>query len=334
MLTRKTNPTPPSGAARRLLTARVGRAVALAVLALAAIAPPAAPQRASTPIVGRWDITVRAPEGAYPSWLDVQLSGRTTLVGYFVGKTGSVRPISQVSWSADRVSFSLPIQFEKGTRDLSFEGRLEGDRLSGMTVTSEGQTYPWTAVRAPALRRTGEPRWGSWAELFNGRDLSGWKPRWPDRPNGWEVKDGLLRNAKPGNDLLTTTSYNDFQLEGEFRYPKGSNSGIYLRGRYEVQIEDNYGQEPESHKIGGVYGFLTPRVIAARPPEQWQTAAITLVGRRVSITLNSEPLLDRQEIPGITGGALDSSEGDPGPLLLQGDHGVIEYRSVRVRPAQ
>src|SRR5947209_2395258 len=117
------------------------------------------------------------------------------------------------------------------------------------------------------------------------------------------------------------------------RYPKGSNSGIYLRGRYEVQIEDDYGDEPDSHKIGGIYGFLTPSVNPAKPAGEWQAVDITLVGRTVTVVLNGERILDRQTIPGITGGALDSDEGAPGPLLLQGDHGPIAFRNLIVTPA-
>src|SRR5439155_25775408 len=109
-------------------------------------------------------------------------------------------------------------------------------------------------------------------------------------------------------------------------------SGIYLRGRYELQIEDNYGGEPDAHKIGGIYGFLTPRINAARRPGEWQTVDVTLVGRVVTITLNGELIIDRQTIPGITGGALDSDEGAPGPILIQGDHGPIDFRKVTLTP--
>ena len=98
-------------------------------------------------------------------------------------------------------------------------------------------------------------------------------------------------------------------MRAEFRYPRGSNSGIYLRGRYEVQIEDNHGEEPDSHKIGGVYGFLTPCANAGKKAGEWQTLEVTLVGRAVTVILNGERIIDRQPIPGITGGALDSDEG-------------------------
>jgi hypothetical protein len=183
------------------------------------------------------------------------------------------------------------------------------------------------------LKRTGTPTWGDPIELFDGKSMTGWKSR-SKSGHGWTVRDGLLVNANPGTDILTTDKFEGFQLHAEFRYPKGSNSGIYLRGRYEVQIEDNFGDEPDSHKIGGIYGFLTPSVNAAKRPGEWQTMDITLVGRVVTVVFNGERIIDRQTIPGITGGALDSNEGEPGPILLQGDHGPIEFRKITLKPAR
>ena len=169
-------------------------------------------------------------------------------------------------------------------------------------------------------------------ELFDGKDLAGWKPRSADVKSRWEARDGVLVNTAASTDLVSERKFTDFQLHAEFRYPAGSNSGIYLRGRYEVQIEDDYGEEPDSHRIGGVYGFLTPSVNAAKKAGEWQTLDITLVGRTVKVVLNGERIIDRQVIPGVTGGALDSDEGAPGPILLQGDHGPIEFRRVTLTP--
>ncbi|HEU4752655.1 MAG TPA: DUF1080 domain-containing protein, partial [Armatimonadota bacterium] len=225
-------------------------------------------------------------------------------------------------------------QWERPDRDFRFQGRLSGDQLTGTMVTNEGQRLSWTGVRAPKLRRSSEPQWGREIRLFNGRNLNGWHPRNPQAPNGWVVEDGILRNAKPGNDLVTDRKFNDFKLHMEFRYPRGSNSGIYLRGRYEAQIEDDYGQDPESHGIGGIYGFLQPRVNAAKRAGEWQTYDITLLGRMITVALNGETVIDQQEIPGITGGALDSNEGEPGPLFIQGDHGPVEVRAISVIPAK
>jgi hypothetical protein len=283
--------------------------------------------------VGRWDINVHGADGDYPSWLEVRLSGNHTLVGAFVGKVGSVRPVSQVVFQDGRISFELPPQWESGKSNLRASAAVTDDSLIGTLKDFEGQELKWTARRAPSLKRPSPPVWGEPIELFDGKSLAGWKSRSKSN-QGWLVRNGLLVNANPGADIVTTAKFDDFQLHAEFRYPKGSNSGIYLRGRYEVQIEDNFGEEPDSHGIGGVYGFLTPSLNAAKRPGEWQSMDITLVGRVVSVIFNGERIIDRQTIPGITGGALDSNEGEPGPILLQGDHGPIDFRKVTLTPAR
>lgn len=318
----------------RTLLARCGLAMAIAV-ACSFLAQSARSQDKSdsSPILGRWDLVCRDPGGTFPSWLDIQRSGHKTLVGYFVGRGGSVRPISQIHFKDGRVKFQLPVQWEEGPEDFRFEGTLADGKLSGAFLDDKNNKLTWTGVRAPELKREKAPAWGQEIALFNGQDLSGWKGRWSDRKQGWVVEDGMLKNAKPGNDLITERKFNDFKLHAEFRYPKGSNSGIYLRGRYEAQIEDNYGRRPDSHLIGGIYGFLTPRIMAAKPGGEWQTFALTLVGRHVSATLNGEPVIVQQEIPGITGGAMDSNEGESGPVMLQGDHGKIDFRKLTITPS-
>jgi hypothetical protein len=281
---------------------------------------------------GRWDITVRTPAGDRPSWLEIQRSGRDILVGRFVGVAGSARPISQIVVSGDSMRFSIPRQWEEGTGDLVVEGRLDGDRLAGRMTFPDGTQSDWTAVRAPSLRRQARPRWGAPIQLLNGKDLTGWRA--VDGENQWVVSDGVLRSPKSGANLVTEQAFGDFRLHIEFRYPKGSNSGVYLRGRHEVQIEDNFGAEPTSHFFGGVYGFITPSEMVAKPAGEWQMYDITLIGRMVTVVANGRTVIFEREIPGITGGALDSNEGAPGPLMLQGDHGPIEYRNIVVTPAR
>jgi hypothetical protein len=317
---------------RRSCLAAVGTTLFLPGLTalLAAEERPGRPK--PPPVIGRWDLTVHGAQGDYPSWLEVQQSGRSTLVGSFVGRVGSARPVSRVEFRDGQVRFAVPPQWEQRPDDQRFEGRLEGSVLRGETKDDRGRPITWVARRAPSLKRARPPRWDSPVELFNGKDLAGWGPRSSATKNGWRVRDGVLVNAAPGNDLLTERKFTDFQLHAELRYPGGSNSGIYLRGRYEVQIEDNYGQEPDALTIGAVYGFLTPSVNAARKAGEWQTLDVTLVGRVVTVVLNGERVIDRQTIPGITGGALDSDEGAPGPLVLQGDHGPIEFRRVTLIP--
>jgi hypothetical protein len=284
----------------------------------------------ANPLLGRWDLTVTDSGNTYPSWLEVRLSGYRTLVGSYVGQFGSVRPIGKIDFDTNsgHFHFVVPPQWERRTNDIVIEGKLEGDTLSGQVPNDAGKNVSWQGRRAPLLVRELAPKWDQPIELFNGHDLTGWKPRHANSKNGWRVQDGLLSNASPGNDLMTERQFTDFKLRADFRYPAGANSGIYLRGRYEVQIEDDFGLEPESHFIGGVYGFLTPRVNTAKQPGEWQTLEITLVGRIVTIVLNGEPVIERQAIPGITGGALDSNEQNPGPLLIQGDHGPIDFRKL------
>jgi hypothetical protein len=86
--------------------------------------------------------------------------------------------------------------------------------------------------------------------------------------------------------------------------------------------------------FSGVYGFLTPNTMAAKKPGEWQSFDITLVGRLVTVVANGKPVIIEQNIPGITGGALDSREAEPGPIMLQGDHGPIEYRNIILTPAR
>lgn len=284
-------------------------------------------------LVGRWDITVHGREATYPSWFEFRKSGNSSLVGSIVGQFGSARPIAKVEFDGSHFQFTVPPQWEERTDDITFNGQLVDGALQGTTTDEQGNKLQFQGVRAPSLKREQPPQWGKPIELFNGQDLSGWQAMMPDVPNGWVVRDGLLINEKPGNNLRTVRNFDDFRLVAEFRYPEGSNSGIYLRGRYEAQIEDNFGNEPECHKIGGIYGFLTPSVNAAKQAGEWQRYEIELVGRTITVHLNGERVIDRQVIPGITGGAIDSHEGEPGPIYLQGDHGPVEFRRLTLTPA-
>jgi len=311
----------------------IGTAIVLTIVSSVAAQDDPFTNHKEPPVVGRWDITVHSPEGDYPSWLEVRLSGYRTLVGSYVGRTGSARPIAHVIVDDDAIKFTIPPQWERRTDDLHFTARLDRDILRGETTDENGRRLTWEGRPAPTLNRSHAPRWEEPINLFNGHDLAGWRPRNPTSNNGWVVRNGILTNAAPGNDLLTDRKFDDFKLLAEFRYPKGSNSGVYLRGRYEMQIEDNYGDEPESHKIGGIYGFLTPSLNASRPAGEWQTLEATFVGRTLSVVLNGERIIDRQVIPGPTGGALDSREAEPGPLMLQGDHGSVEFRKLLLTPA-
>jgi hypothetical protein len=282
-------------------------------------------------VVGRWGLNVQTPGVDQPAWLEITRSGMGTLVGQFVGWHGSTRPISRVDVDGNTLSFAIPPQFERGTGDLKLEGKLENDKLSGTILTPDGTTVTFSGSRAPALRRTTPPTWGEPITLFNGANLDGWEVIQGE--SKWVVEDGILRNLERGGNLRTNQTFGDFKLHLEFRYAPQGNSGVYLRGRYEVQVLEQGAEEPDSHLQGGVYGFLAPSELVNLGAGEWQSYDITLIGRYVTIVLNGKTVITNQAIPGITGGALDSDEGAPGPLMLQGDHTACDYRNIVITPA-
>jgi len=296
---------------------------------------PQSKQVSADPFLGRWDLTVKREGEEYPSWLELSKVD-SALKGRFVGRTGSARPIASILIKENELEFSLPKQYEKRSDDLVFKGKITTGKMGGTTVGEDGKVWSWTGVQAPSLDRTVEPDWGEPIKLFNGKDLSGWRVRSSSKSKGWKVIKGVLVNTPPSSDLISEQKFDDFKLHVEFNLPKKSNSGVYLRGRYEAQIEndEDSSDEPESHRMGEIYGFLKRTSDASKKPGQWQSYDITLVGRKVTVALNEQVIIDNQEIPGITGGALDSDEGAPGPIFLQGDHGKVQFRKIVVVPAK
>lgn len=277
-------------------------------------------------LLGRWDLTVGTGDESFPSWVELTPSG-----GRFVGKVGSARPLGKVEYSNDGVKFSLPPQYESRKDDLVFRGTVSAGKLSGTTVLDDGTTTSWAGKPAPELPSY-TPSWRESTELV-GSDLSNWRLRSPDWVGNWKIEDGMLVNTAAGSDLVSLAKFGDFRLIAEYKYPKGSNSGIYLRGRYEFQILDDY--ESGANGVGSsaaIYGFIAPSKNAILPPDEWNTAEITLIGRHVTVVLNGTTVIENQEIPGITGGALESDEGNPGPLFVQGDHGPVTFRRLTVSP--
>lgn len=184
-------------------------------------------------------------------------------------------------------------------------------------------------------------KYGPPIRLFDGEDLAGWRLAEPKAVNGWSVQDGVLINRpvqakgephKYYGNLRTDRVFKDFNLSLEVNVPKHGNSGVYLRGIYEVQVADTYGEPVDSHNMGAIYSRITPSVAAERPAGQWQTLNITLVQRHVTVVLNGTKIIDNQPLLGCTGGALWSDESRPGPIYLQGDHLAVDYRNIVLRP--
>jgi hypothetical protein len=298
------------------------------------------PSKSSSPssesekaFLGRWDLTLKAPDREYPSWLEVRLEGGQWKAD-MVGRWGNARPLPKVELSNGKLTFVSPKEEEASPADMVFEGTLVGKTLSGKVNGPDGKVWQWTGRRAPALKPSGEPKWGMPIPLFNGKDLSGWKMKGPGT-TVWKVENGNLITPGNGPELINDSKFEDFKLHVEFKADANSNSGVYLRGRYEVQVETDSAEEPPSHHTGGVYGFLAPVPELPRKPGEWQSFDITLIGRWITVVQNGQTIIDHKEIPGITGGALESHEELPGPIYLQGsEKGHVAYRSIIITPTE
>ena len=288
---------------------------------------------AAKPFLGRWDLTLKAPDREYPSWLELR-EENGQLKAEFVGRWGNARLLPSAELSNGHLKFVSPKEEEDSKADLVFEGTLSGKILSGTLAGPDGKNWQWTGQRAPSLKRTNAPSWSSPIPLFNGKDLTGWHEEKGSASPAWKVENGLLITPGNGPELINNSKFEDFKLHVEFNCGPESNSGVYLRGRYEVQLETDSITDPPERRLGSVYGFLAPSPEPARTPDKWQTYDITLIGRTVKVVLNGTTIINNKEIPGITGGALDSHEGLPGPIYLQGsEKGHVMFRSVVITPA-
>jgi len=304
----------------------------LAIIALGWVVIASASPADEDAFLGRWDITATGSPSGLPRncWLELRREDGV-FRGRFNPGGGAVFHLPQVSIEHGLLKFQYP-QWKTGDPQV-WLGMLKGARLVG-TANVDGETLSWSGVRGPVWPATPPRRKpGTPVDLFNGKDVSGWLCQDPRRPMGWFVKDGILMNEGRGaNNIYTQQKFNDFKLEVEFNVDPQSNSGVYLRGRYEIQILDGYGRPLDIHSQGALYGFIVPAVNADKPAGQWQTFEITLIANRVTVILNGTKIIDNGEIPGITGGALDANEKGPGPILLQGDHGRVQFRKVRLTP--
>ncbi len=288
----------------------------------------------SKPYLGRWDVVLKDSAKTYPTWLEItEVEGKVQV--RMVGRWGHARVLPKAEVSNAGITFTSPKEEEGGKdSDMVFEGKVSGGNLAGTSTGPDGAKWTWTGKRAPSLQRKSPPHWGKPVELFNGKDMNAWRPSDSAAANVWKIENGTLVSPGHGPELLTITKFEDFKLHVEFNCAPKSNSGVYLRGRYEVQIEDDPEPEALSQRTGGVYGFLAPSPEAPRTPGVWQTYDITFVGRMVTVVLNGKTIIDNQEIPGITGGALDSQEELPAPIYLQGsEDGHVAYRNIVLTPA-
>lgn len=282
--------------------------------------------------LGKWDITATGSPSGLPRncWLELKRDGGA-LKGRFNSGGGAVFDLPQVAIENGELTFEYP-QGKSQTQQV-WKGTAKNGRLEGKAVVS-GQTLAWSGVRGPVWPATPPKRTpGKPIDLFNGKDVSGWLCQDPHHPMGWFVKGGILMNeGKQACNIYTKQKFNDFKLDVEFNVDPQSNSGVYLRGRDEIQILDGYNRPMDVHSQGALYGFIVPSVKADKPAGEWQTFQITLIANHVTVIENGTKIIDNAEVPGLTGGALDANEKGPGPIMLQGDHGKVQFRKVRLTP--
>jgi hypothetical protein len=290
---------------------------------------------------GRWDITVDEQNRRRAWWLEVTGAGTSNLAGSFIGAPGGgLDQLTDLRIVNDELTFSFTRAYRYGGADSkprkgTYRSRVVNGKLHGtLELEGESQAIRFTGVRAPKFERVdvSKLRPGKPIELFNGKNLSGWRPLHPDRKVEWQVVDGVTKNVPGAVDLVTEQKFWNFKLHAEYRVGPKSNSGIGLRARYEVQILEDHGRPVSLHGNGALYSRILPSVNASKPANEWQTFDITLVGNHVTVVLNGTTIINDKEIDGLTAVAVDPNEGEPGPIIIQGDHGAVEFRKLTLTP--
>ena len=290
------------------------------------------------PYLGRWDITVTPAQGSpYPQWMELTEKGGK-IEGRYQPRGGAWQPIAGATVENGHLIVNLTAAGGRGPA-MSWDFTGGGNALNGVQKRGDTEGPKVAAVRAPELNRPMPKAWTTPEPLFNGKDLTGWEPIGNVQNNKWVARDGELVNDNPevpgqrspgAANIKTTRKFQDFKLHIEVDCPEGGNSGIYLRGRYEVQVGTEGGTQP-THEMGAIYSHYAPPAGAQLGLGKWTSFDITFVGRHVTVLRDGVMYHNNVEIPGPTGGALDSNEAEPGPFFLQGDHhGVIRYRNITI----
>jgi Domain of Unknown Function (DUF1080) len=278
---------------------------------------------------GRWDITVHNSPRGRAWWLQVEGAGTPNIKGKFVGfPGGDLNDIQSIRLEDGELHFT----YDGHSVNQEYRARLAGGKLEG-TFESGDAKLQWTGARAPEITEADDGSWhaGKPVNLFNQHDISNWHGMTGDASSGWTAEGGVLNGNGAATDLISNDKFWNFNLHVEYRTPAHSNSGIGLRGRYEVQILEDHDRPLDRHSNAALYSRIVPTENVTRPAGEWQTYEIHLVGRHVKITLNGKTVT-QGVIDGLTAMASDPDEGVPGPIMLQGDHGPVEFRSIVLTP--
>jgi 3-keto-disaccharide hydrolase len=308
-----------------------------------------------SPYLGRWALTI---PGGGAGWLGVTQEDKYLDASILWGG-GSVVPVASVYLDDDAliVTRTREVQRKNEAGDIvrkhtiteTITARVDGDGMN-LTISRPHEhgrgvwSADFTGKRIPDLPAKpdlSKVKYGEPITLLNEDNLDGWTLTSEKRVNGWRVENGELINnpAQPEDgghisygNLRTVQEFEDFNLKLEVNVPENGNSGIYLRGIYEVQVLDSFGKDRNPHHMGSIYSRYTPLVTAEKPHGEWQTMDITLVDRHLTVLLNGQVIHDNLGLEGCTGGALTSDEFVPGPIYLQGDHTGVQYRNLVLTP--
>ena len=307
-------------------------------------------QDAKKDFYGMWTIDI---DGGSVGWLGVNDS-KGFLDADLLWQGGSVVPVSGIYFVDDKTLVVTRVNAMRRDDDLkrfsvqTFTFERNGDNLTGKLTTPardgmslmEVKFKGWRLADPGAAPDLSKVKYDKPIKLFNGKDLTGWRLLDPKQTNGFKVENGELINdpvrvegqrISYGN-IRTDQEFNDFKLTIEANIPEGSNSGIYLRGMYEVQVVDSYGKELDPHNMGALYSRITPSVAAEKKPGEWQTLEIILCSRHLTVVLNGTKIIDNKPVYGPTGGAMQADVMKSGPIYLQGDHGKVSYRNIVLTP--
>ena len=307
------------------------------------------------PFLGRWALVL---PGNGPGWLEIA-GPNGYLDGSLLWYGGSVNPLDSVYLDGNTLYATQTRTVErkdaagKVVREQVFTDTLactmSGDSLTGTRTSPRPEQKnversEFTGKRIPALPAKpdlSKVKFGKPIKLFSGKNLNGWELTDPNAKSGWSVKDSVLVNnpvQKEGQprihygNIRTEKEFEDFNLTLDVNVSPQGNSGVYLRGIYEVQVSDTFGKAIDPHNMGAIYSRIAPMVSAEKPGGEWQALDMTLADRHVTVKLNGKVIIDNQPLMGCTGGALWSDEFRPGPIYLQGDHTGVQYRNIMLRP--
>jgi hypothetical protein len=301
-------------------------------------------------MIGDWSLSIESGEAG---WLSVSENEGLPEVAMLIN-VGSILPLKGVEVREGKLD--IPLKTQRDGKDgpvlsrtramVSFgNGQLRGEIL---TIFADGREErdPFTGKAIPPMPPAPDLSKVSFGEpvvLFNGKDLSGWKLRRPEKINGWSVEEGVLVNNTPKTDFSATGAYGNLRTEAvfgdgklhiEFLIERERNSGIYVRGMYEAQVVDRDSRMQGLQGVGSIFGRVEASENAGFTGGKWQSYDITLVDRHITVELNGVKVIDNQPVRGPTAGAMHSDPMTPGPLYLQGDHTSVKFRNIVLNPVE